>query len=605
MNAKIVVITDRRVFPKEERTILSQTDKSIIWVDLFKAHKPAGNISIRKTDDYLKKELYEHIDEGATYFAQHWTQIGNQNVSRYNSICLSELVEFDALLFYIKVLKNIELFQQIILRESPDEIILISEDELLRNILLLITGKQGIKVRIISRLVFRIKNKANNYFKYLIEKYKIDIKKILFLLVRIKNLRIKKMISVKANSKRPSFFINNHRIIQPVVEKILEGEKANIIFFNIHFKIFERYIKKNYPVSMFFEFKIKKDMRKIIIKDQKKFMGIWNKLIKNKEFKNKFIYRNIFFWDITKEKLTYFWTKRFIWAIKNIETIKQIIQKSNVKTTLIWNDFLEPGRTMVSVSNQLNISSILIPDGIYAGRIRVGERLYADKVVVWGQATKDRLIKWGNPKSQIFITGNPEYDKIINLKTDSKENKEKAIVFATQMVDYYSSMNIDTNEEIINVLYAAIKKIPNTKFIIKVHPGENIKKYKALIKSKNYKNIEIIKKTDLFVLLKKCSILITHISTVALEAMILDKPVIIMNLVGQRDQVSYVQSGAAFGVYNERDVYPAIVSVLNNPEIRDKLKNASRKFVKNNVVLDGKATMRVNNLLFNITNKTV
>jgi hypothetical protein len=599
MNAKIVVITDRRVFPKEERTILSQKDKNIIWVDLFNAHKLTGNIGIKKTDDYLNRELYEHIDEGATYFAQYWTQIGNQNVSRYNSICLSELVEFDALLFYIKVLKNLELFQQIILKESPDEIILISDDELLKNILLLIGKEQNIKVKIVSRLFFRIKNKMDNYFRYLIEKYKIDIKKILFLLVRIKNLKIKNMVLVKANSKKPCFFIDNHRVIQPIVEKVFKEEKANIIFFNINFRVFERYIKKNYPISMFFEFKTKKDIRKIIMKNQKKFISIWNKLINDEEFKNKFFYRNIFLWDIIKEKLKYFWTKRFKWGIKNIEIIKQMMREHNVKATLVWHDFLEPGRTMVSVSNQLNVSSILIQDGIYAGRIGVSERLYADKVAVWGQATKDRLIKRGNLKSKIFVTGNPAYDKLINMVTKPKESKEKIIVFATQMIDYYSTIITDTNEEIIDSLYFAIKRIPNTKLLIKVHPGEKVKKYKDLIRNKNYKNIQVIKKVDLFDILKKCSVLVTHSSTVALEAMIVNKPVIIVNLTGFPDVFPYVKSGAALGVYKKRDLYPTIMSILNSRELQDELKNKRGKFIEKIVVLDGKATIRVSDLLFN------
>jgi len=188
MNSKIVIVADREV-SKKRVDLLSERYGNIVWINLFYANRDKEGIIVKKTNDYLSKELCDQIDETATYFAQNWTKINEKNFSQYNqNICLNELIEFDVLLFFVKVLKNLELFQQIILKESPDEVILISEDELLRNVLLLVTGKQGIKVRIISRLFFRMKNNMNNYFKYLIEKYKVDIKKILFLLVRIKNL---------------------------------------------------------------------------------------------------------------------------------------------------------------------------------------------------------------------------------------------------------------------------------------------------------------------------------------------------------------------------------------------------------------------------------
>jgi len=601
MNSRIVIISDREV-SKEETDLLFRKCKDIVWIELSYVNKINKNVVVKKTKDYLSRELCDQIDERATYFAQNWAKIEERNFSEYQGIYLSELIEYDALLFYIRVLKNIELFRQIMLKESPDEIVLISEDEILRRILLLLSEKQNIKVRIISKWIFRIRNRAYDYFKYLIEKYKVDIKKVLFLLIRIKNLRIKNIISDKSALKEPTFFVNNHRVIRPVVEKILEERKANIIFFNTDFKSFERYIKKDYWVSMFFEFKIEKDIRNKVKKNQKQIMSAWNRLVSSGDFRNRFVYNNIFFWGIIEEKLRYFWTRRFRWAIKNIETLREIIKESRVKRTVVWNDILEPGRTMISVSRQLEIPSLLIQDGIYVGGIRVGEKLYADKIAVWGEASKKQVMKWGNSESRIFITGNPEYDKVINVKSASTENKGKMIVFVTQMVDYYSSRSTDTNEQIIDILYFTMKRIGRSRLVIKVHPGEKVRKYQALIKNRNYENVKVIKKIDLFALLKKCSILITHSSTVALEAMILGKPVMIVNLTGELDGVPYVQSGAALGVYNEEDVYPTLTDFFNNPDIQNKLKNGRKQFVETNIVLDGKTIIRVNNLLFSVIN---
>jgi CDP-glycerol glycerophosphotransferase (TagB/SpsB family) len=46
--------------------------------------------------------------------------------------------------------------------------------------------------------------------------------------------------------------------------------------------------------------------------------------------------------------------------------------------------------------------------------------------------------------------------------------------------------------------------------------------------------------------------MITAYSTTAIEAMILKKPVVIVNLSGEKDQMPYVRSGASVGVYKKR-----------------------------------------------------
>jgi len=604
MNSKIVIMTDREISGKEIN-LLSENYENIVWIDLFGAHKIKRNIIVKKPHDYLSKELYDQIDERATYFAQNWTKIAEKNFSEYHQgIFLSELIEHDTLLFYIRVLKNTELFQRIVLKESPGEIVLISEDEVLKNILLLLSEKLNIKVRIISRLLFRIKNNARGYFRYLIERYKIDIKKVLFFLVRIKNLKLKNIILSKSSLEKPTFLVINHRVIQPVVEKLLSEEKANIIFLNTNINIFSQYIKEDYPVSMFFEFRIKKDIKKIIEKNQKEFIKVWDRLGNNKDFKSKFVFNNTFFWRIIKKKLEYFWIKRFKWSIKNIEILKEIMREKNVNLILVWDDSLEFNRTLVIVGKDLEIPSIMVQHGIWGTELTIAEKIYVDKIALWGERSKKGLIGRGINPSRLTITGNPGYDKIIPIRNNQRIYKDNFIVFATQMTEDYTSIDMNKDEEIINVLYSAIKKIPDSRLIIKVHPGEKIKKYQRLIKNKKYQNVEVIKKTDLFELLNKSSILTTYASTVALEAIILNKPVIIVNLTGQPYQYPYIKSGAAIGVCKEEDLCPAIIDVLNNPDVQNRLAEKREKFILDNVYkLDGKATLRVINLIEETLNK--
>jgi CDP-glycerol glycerophosphotransferase (TagB/SpsB family) len=85
-------------------------------------------------------------------------------------------------------------------------------------------------------------------------------------------------------------------------------------------------------------------------------------------------------------------------------------------------------------------------------------------------------------------------------------------------------------------------------------------------------------------------------STVGLEAMLLDKPVITFDPIGTMNP--YAETDAVIGVRKENDLVAAIKGALYDPEVRRKLSEARRKFVYEYAYLqDGKASQRVANLI--------
>ena len=129
--------------------------------------------------------------------------------------------------------------------------------------------------------------------------------------------------------------------------------------------------------------------------------------------------------------------------------------------------------------------------------------------------------------------------------------------------------------------------------IIKQHPGETNKYTKLIYRFlKKYKINVIItaKDADTYELIYACDVLMTKSSTTVLEAILLDKPVIVLNLSGERDVINFVQEGVAKGVYNQTSLEPTIVNLLSN----DDLKIYRQKFISNHLFKnDGRATSRV------------
>jgi CDP-glycerol glycerophosphotransferase (TagB/SpsB family) len=97
--------------------------------------------------------------------------------------------------------------------------------------------------------------------------------------------------------------------------------------------------------------------------------------------------------------------------------------------------------------------------------------------------------------------------------------------------------------------------------------------------------------------LKACDALLTVRSTIGLEAMMLDLPVIVFEdegETGKSDPLDYVQYGAAVGVYSEKDLASTISAVLFDANTRAGLAEASKSYVYDHAYLqDGLAAVRV------------
>jgi UDP-N-acetylglucosamine 2-epimerase len=62
----------------------------------------------------------------------------------------------------------------------------------------------------------------------------------------------------------------------------------------------------------------------------------------------------------------------------------------------------------------------------------------------------------------------------------------------------------------------------------------------------------------------------------------------------EQDEMDYVKSGAAIGVYDPKELESAITAALYDKEVRDKLAESSNKYVYNYTYLkDGQASSRV------------
>ncbi len=224
-------------------------------------------------------------------------------------------------------------------------------------------------------------------------------------------------------------------------------------------------------------------------------------------------------------------------------------------------------------------------------------------IAVISPYARDAHLRMGAPEKNVFITGQPRFDLIQRVKTNGREVLEKlnipagkgVVVLATQPL--HSLWTEEERKEFLETIIEGLEQLPEKQLVIKLHPAEEEEDYRALLGKTGWQ-VVLCRDIDLYALLRACELLITVHSTVALEAMILGKPVITVNLTGRPDVMPYAASGAALGVYRPEDLVPAMTRALSDPETRSELARNRKKFVYEHAYkLDGRATKRVAGLI--------
>ena len=213
------------------------------------------------------------------------------------------------------------------------------------------------------------------------------------------------------------------------------------------------------------------------------------------------------------------------------------IQKPNIIITMTDGPPLET--IAILTGRLLNIPSLLLQVGVIGPNYKRNQSFLVDKIATMGQFSKNVLVSCGVDESKLIVTGRPTYD--ILARADEVFNKEeicKELRIATEKkIILFATENLPPRERdtIFYAVCRAIKNLSEVEFVIKVHPAEL--DYAIYEKVANGMGLSpaVTKDINIYEVIYVCDVMITMFSTTALEAMILNKPVITVNLTGMKD----------------------------------------------------------------------
>ncbi|MFB0500168.1 MAG: UDP-N-acetylglucosamine 2-epimerase [Candidatus Hadarchaeaceae archaeon] len=337
-----------------------------------------------------------------------------------------------------------------------------------------------------------------------------------------------------------------------------------------------------------------------------------------------------------------------------VEKAQHIIEVEKPDIAVVGNDIDAITSSFVKTANSAGIPSLLVQDGAISRRaferlinpsyirrivsrlIRGGGRGYVikrgiqraarraagmpettaygsgecKKIAVWGIFTKGMFVGEGMDPEKVIITGNPRLDVVCKGKFNKDEfyrklklSKDKKIVALATSGLVEAGLWTDNDMRIlVRAVSDAVERFPNLQLVIKPHPRESIKEFKRYLPPKSANTI-VAKNIALYDLINVCELLMTEVSTAALEAVAFGKPVLILNFTDKPYPSTpypeaYIKGGVALEVRKVKDLVRKMGGALYEPKVRKRFAKNRQRFVREHLFkLDGQSSKRVVGLI--------
>lgn len=548
-------------------------------------------------ENFFPDRILKNIEEKSNNLVEEfYKKVGDKLL--YKNVYLLEIIKCFMNLYFIYITKHIEIFDYIINKKKPKEVVIICKIRSVNNITF--SGDYELLTNIIEEIC----NKRNIHIKKIFLKGK-DNKKYI---KRIRNFIFEKIGKLQnfyfyynnyffKNNKKNILFIGGKNAYLPLL-KYLNG-KVNVIrggidpangFFN---KDQDYYITFGHKAKRIIPDKIKKKIISDIYSIKYKGYSFYN--IFSKSFENIIDYHlNL--------------------LIRWINIGNKIIPK--IDKIITTNDTMDLEGVLLRISKNEGKPSYVIQHGYansYEGFFPFVEgKMLADKMFVWGSDTKRWMIKEGLKKENLIVTGSLKFDEhkkkrlTIDIKEKLKIQRDKKIIcyIAETKKDLEFPWYMPSNKERTEVYRILFKTMGNLKdyfLIVKLHPSDLYDEVpKKILEESKIKNCVILDKYfPIKPLLMQSDLIISMYSSAILEALFFKKPVLLLGLFNKKVVVPFVKDNVCFNVRDKNKLKESITNSINN---KDKILGNIEKKLNDYVLIQDRTYIKIGKMILEENN---
>ena len=359
-----------------------------------------------------------------------------------------------------------------------------------------------------------------------------------------------------------------------------------------------KYLKKSNSLVMLAEDWLKKSQFEEIKTARANFLYKIKNVTKNKIFLPNFVYDEIDFNMTIQEKINNILIQRLDEYLAQILVAESIENADDILGIITLNFSGETEKIFSRIKNDIPVILLQHAFANYTKSISYFDilddyHLIKHKIAVWGDIIKDYLIHVkAIPENKIIVSGSPKYDSYSKIKKN-KKNQKIMLVTLRPIITHMEGPRIELYEKYEKTLHKLIqisKDVENLQIIFKLHPQQNISNQIIINMIKGNEGIKILQFEPIKELLADCDLHVNiapdnfDASSVILEAMMMRKPTLNIQLQKNEIEFEFIKDNAIKSVYYDSNIERSVLDLISHhgtDELFSNSQNFLNKYMKN------------------------
>jgi UDP-N-acetylglucosamine 2-epimerase len=293
------------------------------------------------------------------------------------------------------------------------------------------------------------------------------------------------------------------------------------------------------------------------------------------------------------------------WTVRSFLEVETVLLRERPHVLVLYAESSGLGRAAVAAAGAHGVPSVAVQHGImypqYYSHEHAPDELERDPVpiptrtAVFGELAKELLVRRGSyPEERIVVTGSPKfdalvkgasrYDPVATRRALEVPEGDRFLVLATRWTAV---------APVFEELVRAIERLPGVRLFVKPHQAESASPYEDVVRALSAARTRILPADrSLLELLFASDGLITVDSFASSEALVLGRPVLVLNLPGNLGPL--VDRGVALGVRRGESIANALERLLFDADTARLLETKRREYIQEFAFgADGRSTERI------------
>lgn len=292
-------------------------------------------------------------------------------------------------------------------------------------------------------------------------------------------------------------------------------------------------------------------------------------------------------------------------VFESVANARSAIEQFQPAEIVIGNDITLHGRAAALVARNAGVRTAVLMHGNVTGDELHGRHV-CDAVIVYGEAGRREMVRHGGDAARVLVCGAPYLDDSprqsgqMDARLQARLQlgpQDRWILVATSGPG--DRISHEHHRLVIENLLHLAAAMPDVHWVIKLHRKDRVTHYQSALQGHAASRIHVLPfgepnlPISIFDWLQGCPLLLTGASTVAVEAMLLDVPVITMDFHREIHGVDFIDAGATRHVTDFAALAAAVAASFASPDSLADVAGRARQYLADAFyLLDGRSAER-------------